>query len=279
MKNMKITEECLETMLNNITNNHYEVPADTDPFQLIKEVCYQLGNPNPVLRDDLGYSLLAQWIYKKRLFNNEQLRELYLTMNSDKMWFYRIGETNTNSVLMRSFTSLGITLLLLIDSDSPFLTDEELSELVERTVNYCSYEKDLRGYHEEYGWMHAAAHVADVLNAFAKHARFSKIHTSNILHAISKVMENALEVFQYEEDERLARALVNLIASNHLSLNDLMFWFEQVNMECEPYIAKMRRRMNWKLLYRSCISQLEKRELIKSTDLSYSNRKFDNSYL
>jgi hypothetical protein len=44
-----------------------------------------------------------------------------LTKEVCKMWFYKIGESNTDSVFMRSFTSLVITLLLKVDKDVPFL--------------------------------------------------------------------------------------------------------------------------------------------------------------
>lgn len=276
------TEKSLLTQLNEIMKNGFEVPTDTDPFVIIKEVCGHLGNPDPVLRDELGYSLLAEWIYKRRILNHQQLQELYSIMVSDNMWFYKIGEINTDSVLMRSFTSLGITLLLLVDSDTPFLTEEEWLALLERTVDYCILEKDLRGYVEETGWLHAAAHVADVFNAFAKHPKFAEKHTKYILKAINKVMENAQFVFQYEEDERFSRAISNLVYNKHLCLKELISWFDQAVIDFEPYIIGMRKRVNWKQLFRSTISQLSKRNLLHSTDISVltvSNNKFDNPYI
>ncbi|MFC5651242.1 DUF2785 domain-containing protein [Paenibacillus solisilvae] len=282
-KNRMFNEETLLSLLNKISKQQFEVPPDIEPFELIKEVCRHLGNPNPVLRDELGYSLLAEWIYKKKTLNHQQLRELYSIMVSNHMWFCRIGEINTDSVFMRSFTSLGITLLLLVDIDTPFLTIEEWEILLERTVVYCTLEKDLRGYVEENGWLHAAAHAADVLNAFAKHPNFSVNHTRFILTAINKVMENALDVFRHEEDERLARAIANLIENKHLPLEELITWFEQANIDFEPYIVRMTKRINWKHLLRSCISQLTKRKLLTdSMDksvLTTFNNLFDSPYI
>jgi hypothetical protein len=54
------TEETLLSLLNKISKLKFVVPPDIDPFELIKEVCRHLGNPNPVLRDEHGYSLLAE---------------------------------------------------------------------------------------------------------------------------------------------------------------------------------------------------------------------------
>jgi hypothetical protein len=282
-KNRLVTEKSLLTLLNRISRHQFEIPNDIDPFDVIKEVCRNLGNPDPVLRDDLGYSLLVEWIYKRRTLNHQQLRELYSVMISDNMWFYKIGEVNTDSVFMRSFTSLGISLLLSVDRDTTFLTDEEWTILLQRTLDYCTLEKDLRGYDEQKGWMHAVAHVADVLNAFAKHPNFSIKHTKYMLTAINKVMENAQDVFQYEEDERLARVIANLVDNNHLRLEDLRAWFKKTDINFEPYILGMRKRVNWKLLFRSCYSQLLKRELVPhSNDLSIltvPNNKFDNPYI
>jgi hypothetical protein len=204
-------------------------------------------------------------------------------MISDNMWFNRIGEINTESVLMRSFTSLGITLLLLVDSDINFLEHDEWIDLLQLTVDYCTQERDLRGYDDGIGWLHSAAHVADVLNALANHPNYCREHNKYILKAINMVMENAVEIFQYEEDERLSRVITSLFGNNHLTLEELLMWFEQANIDLTPYLLGMRKRVNWKLLFRSCFSQLSKRKLyhnsIDNTLLTNIKNKFENPYL
>jgi hypothetical protein len=45
-----------------IANNHYQVPENEPASQLAHEVSGLLTSPDPELRDDLAYSILARWI-------------------------------------------------------------------------------------------------------------------------------------------------------------------------------------------------------------------------
>jgi hypothetical protein len=70
------TEKSLFTILCELKSDYFEIPDNIEPFQLIKEVCRHLGNPDPVLRDELGYTLLADWIYKRKIKQTTTTRTL-----------------------------------------------------------------------------------------------------------------------------------------------------------------------------------------------------------
>ncbi|WP_164462096.1 DUF2785 domain-containing protein [Bacillus sp. FJAT-42376] len=278
---MKTADEMLKSRLVELSKNQFKPGREEDCFLLIKEVCRNLGSPDAVLRDELGYTLLAEWVYRQKLLTNDQLHELYKMMISEDMWFYKIGEIQTDSVLMRSFTSLGMTLLLKTDQDDPFLTKTDWQKALMSTVQYCTLEKDLRGYSETAGWMHAAAHVADLLTAFAEHPDFSSIHTKTLLTCMERIMENAKTVFKDEEDERLARSLKALVQHSHLSADEMLDWFARIPLEAESYINGYRKRINWKHLFRASLLQLHKKDLFSQERLSseLTRSRFNNPYI
>src|SRR5882724_4629093 len=50
-----------------ISQNHYVVPQNQSAAALAQELSQLLGSPNPELRDDLAYSILARWIARTNI--------------------------------------------------------------------------------------------------------------------------------------------------------------------------------------------------------------------
>src|SRR6476469_891387 len=50
-----------------IAKHHYEVPSGESASALAGELSAMLASPDPELRDDLAYSILARWIYRGNL--------------------------------------------------------------------------------------------------------------------------------------------------------------------------------------------------------------------
>ena len=59
-----------------IAKNHYAIPAGQEAFPLAKELSVYLGLPDPELRDDLAYSMLAVWITRQKKFSPDELLTL-----------------------------------------------------------------------------------------------------------------------------------------------------------------------------------------------------------
>src|SRR5688572_4358630 len=59
-----------------IVKADYAVPPNEQLMPLARELSAMLASPDPELRDEFGYSILAAWIFQKRLIEPAPLREL-----------------------------------------------------------------------------------------------------------------------------------------------------------------------------------------------------------
>nr|WP_242069344.1 DUF2785 domain-containing protein [Paenibacillus dendritiformis] len=82
--------------------------------------------------------------------------------------FYRIGSEGDSTVFTRSFSVLPIALILRRHRQKPFLDLAEFQQVKHSLISYVQEEKDLRGYVNEGGWAHSAAHAADALTELVR---------------------------------------------------------------------------------------------------------------
>src|SRR5215475_3924508 len=59
-----------------IAENRYAVPEGEKAFALAKELSANLKLSDPELRDDLAYSILAEWILHQSVLNGDELLAL-----------------------------------------------------------------------------------------------------------------------------------------------------------------------------------------------------------
>jgi hypothetical protein len=191
-----------------IARNHYSVPTNQSADVLANELSSLLASPDPELRDDLAYSILARWIYRGLL---SQPTLIVLTDTWRANLKDGLGETGTNSVLKRSFSALSLASMARREVAAPFMGAERYHQLVSNGIAYLQSERDLRGYDAKLHWIHATAHTADLLAALAGNARLTQEESSGILSAISARLSTASDVFTQGEQDRLAAATVAVV--------------------------------------------------------------------
>lgn len=192
-----------------IVKNEFAVPKGESANALAQELSSFLGSPDPELRDDLAYSIFSNWIYRRELLSNSTLVELTDTWRANLK--DGLGETNTNSVLKRSFSALCLSLLATRETKAPFMGEERYHQLVTEAVDYLKAERDLRGYDAKLHWIHATAHTADLLAALAASSYLTATEQVEILNAISSRLATASEIYTQGEQDRLAAAVVELL--------------------------------------------------------------------
>ena len=192
------------------------VPAGESAAGLLGEIDELLASRDPFLRDQLGYGLAQQWILRERLLSPEEARELTRTWTT---WLGRgLGESGTDTVLVRSFAALDLSLFAALDLEAPFLDDAGFAALLDGALDHLANERDLRGWEPEVGWIHATAHTADLLRFLARSPRLDGDAQARILEGIAlRMTEPGPPVFTFDEDERLAAAVVALLAREDLS--------------------------------------------------------------
>jgi hypothetical protein len=191
-----------------ISRNQYAVPENESADGLAIELSSLLASPDPELRDDLAYSILARWIYRGRV-SDPTLISLTDAWSANLQ--AGLGETGTNSVLLRSFSALCLASMARRETKAPFMGADRYHRLVSAAINYLQAERDLRGYDPKLHWIHATAHTGDLLAGLAGDARLTEDEQSSILRGISARLTTAPAVFTQGEQDRLAAAVLSVI--------------------------------------------------------------------
>jgi len=210
-----------------IAANRYEVLEGGKAFALAKELRGYLKSSDPELRDDLAYSILATWVLEKNAFSVEELLALEAEWRGNLK--AGIGENGTDSVFGRSFSALCLAAIAERELKSQFLGEERYRKLLEAALEYLRDEKDLRGFDEKKGWIHATAHTADLIAALARHPLFTEADQAKVLEALGKRVETARVIFSFGEQDRLANALAAMAGRADFNLAGFELWVNRMD--------------------------------------------------
>jgi len=193
-----------------IKATEFAVPKGEAPLPLILELSDALRSPDPEIRDGFAYEIPAAWIYEKKLLGPDDLRVLLRKWTANLR--SGIGDATGDSVLLRSFSALDLSVLAAHDLQAPFLTSAEFESLLSDALTYLRDERDVRGFTPPVGWRHSCAHTADLLKFLSRNPHLKAADHVRILDAVqAKVTRVGDPVYVWGEDERLARALVSLV--------------------------------------------------------------------
>ena len=247
-----------------IVDNRYAVPAGRAPAELLEALTPLLGSRDPVLRDQYAYSIIAAWVYQKRLLSAAELRHFI------RVWSDNFRDAN---VLRRSFSALALSTVAALDNVQPFLTQEEFNDLLARTIAYLHAERDLRGFDPRVGWVHATAHTADLLKFLARSKNLQPAQQREIAEAIAGRLATADVALTHGEDERLARVFISLFARPDADLAMLRDELQHCNVPA--FAADERvliRRENTKHFFKSLLALLTLDERFADTQLGRDSR-------
>lgn len=254
---MKLSEQALKDQLITLAEKGFELPEESNIFQRTQEMLPHLGAVDSELRDDLIYSCLASWMLNEaELYSEDEYQALLQRLLGDEHLFYRIGESGTDSIFMRSFSLLLLPLILAAHQRRPFLSRDQLLQLKERLFAYLEQEQDRRGFVEEEdkGWAHAVAHAADTLDELAHCQELKADDLNDILGQIRQQVAHAQLVYNFEEDERLCTPVISCLSRKLLKEPDVRSWLDEfvpLAQETEPFPDSYRQAVNIKLFLRS----------------------------
>jgi len=192
-----------------IVDDKYAAPPGSDLAALTTELLEMLASPDPELRDDIAYSTLATWIYQARVIDPDALHPVVSRLVENLT--DGVGERGTDRIFKRSFSALTLSTVVARDNAAPFLTPEEFHRIEHAALAYLDAEQDLRGYEAEHGWMHSAAHTADLLKFIGRSRFLDRAGQGALLDGIARKLKTAAIVFTHGEDERFARALLSIV--------------------------------------------------------------------
>ncbi|MHB1682335.1 MAG: DUF2785 domain-containing protein [Bacilli bacterium] len=203
---MRETELAVDVeFLRKVVNEDGLLPRTVSAWSLIEN----FASPDAHLRDKLSYSLIAQLILRNSLAD-DHYEELLRIATDEAHLFLRIGETDSDSVFMRSFSVLLVPLVIDRADQSASLPQDLVQSVTESVLRYASSERDWRGYVPGKGWAHAVAHTADALAACALHPATTGEQVKRILESIRQ-LAMLPSPLGYLEDDRLAMAAFSII--------------------------------------------------------------------
>jgi hypothetical protein len=243
-----------------IAHNDYRVPPGESAATLIMELSDELGSPDSELRDGLAYEISATWIYNG-LLTSEEIHPLL--RKCEKNLGIGLGEQGTDTILLRSFSALELSVIAALDTKKPFLSDDEFEQLLASAVSYMNKERDLRGYDPQTGWMHATAHDADLLKFLGRNTHLKPTDQVKILDTIGKKTGQDGHVFVFCENERMAAAVLSLIRRKDFDQQSFGSWLAHFPTQSEALwatpqlnLAEFAAVQNSKDLLRSLLVQL-----------------------
>ena len=229
-----------------ITKNEFVPPPPATVAQLAPELVTLLGSPDSELRDDLAATILTQWIYQKKLLGPDELRTMAgrLTANLRE----GIGQTGTDAVLRRSFSALLLSVIAARNNETPFLSPGEIDGLLDASLAYFRDERDVRGFDEQKGWMHSAAHTADLLKFLARSPTLVPAAQRRILDAVTDKLRQAPVAFAAGEDERIARIPISIVRRDDVDREAFGSWLDSMARLAafpeQPSVAALRSMTN-----------------------------------
>src|SRR5262245_21097888 len=209
-----------------IAKNAFEPPAGTTAAALAPELVANLGSTDPELRDDLSATILTAWIYRQKRLAPDDLRPIVATLGANLR--AGIGETNTDTVLRRSFSALTLSIVAARDNESPFLTAAEHAALLDAALEYFRDERDIRGFDAAKGWMHSAAHTADLLKFLARSTNLPAGAQARMLDALAAKHQSAAAPFAQGEDERMARIVISIVRRADFDRTAFRAWLDRM---------------------------------------------------
>ncbi|HEY5266860.1 MAG TPA: DUF2785 domain-containing protein [Acidimicrobiales bacterium] len=184
----------------------------------LDELIGLLASTDPKLRDDLAYCQLAIRIESGT--EDQHLREL-----GDQL----VVALSDEAVQTRTFSALVLGCIVERSNHIDLLARETLLRWLNSFANWYRSETDLRGWDEELGWLHAVAHGAGAIGAFAG---APELQEDDLVALLALVVDRLLTptsfVFREQEDERLGRAAAIILCRSEMSNFAATVWLESV---------------------------------------------------
>lgn len=217
------------------------------PTNMLDEMIKNIGSTDPILRDKLIYTAFWTLISKDHL-DIYQLEYILNNLLENKLLIKNIEQPSSDDVFTRSFTSLVYAAILEYDAKKQTIDVDLIRKVIDTTHEYMTKENDLRGYVENKGWAHAAAHGADLLDSLIKHPIATEEDARKVLQHIARFITIA-NGYQDDEEERLSYAFVTL-TKHHLQESEIIDWLLELhqlladkqanaNSTLQPYYAQL----------------------------------------
>ncbi|HWG02405.1 MAG TPA: DUF2785 domain-containing protein [Trebonia sp.] len=183
-----------------------------------------LRSPDPAERDDIAYLGMVQ-----RVGSGAEDDDL-IALGDEMAARLTDGEIQT-----RTFGALILGNVVERDQATGLASRDAVLRWRDAFAGWYAAERDLRGWDEGLGWLHAVAHGADTLATFGRSARLDRDDLRGLLDlGCARMLAPTEFVLRDQEDDRLGYALALVLARAELAADDSVGWLRPV---CAAFAA------------------------------------------
>ncbi len=154
-----------------------------------------LGDPDPVIRDEVGFASIDEFIYSDK-FPSKWCADLLQDLFSSQFVF-------SDLLVKRSFSLLVVSAVICVDYEKQSI---DLRWALEQLRLYLKFENEWIGNCEKVGLVHNLAHFADAIGPLVTHPSSTKELRDEILLLVETTLEKTKGTdFVLGEVERLER--------------------------------------------------------------------------
>lgn len=241
-----MTAETLKLQLTQIKKDNYVINCESSYYSYALDMLKHIGTTDGSLRDDLIYDIFSKWVNQNR-FSTQQL-QTFLTICIDNQHLMKcIGAKNDDTVFARTFSALIIALILYSHNQNPFLPEHVIVETKNIIIEYYTKEIDLRGYIDNKGWAHSAAHGADVIDELAQSTVLGKEDLQKLLTTLKLKICHGKYVYIDGEPDRISVAARSILMRNEIDKDDIVLWlesFKKNNLTSDSSIEQYHQKIN-----------------------------------
>jgi Protein of unknown function (DUF2785) len=189
-----------------VIEQDFRLPAGLSQADAVIELSAALRSPDPVLRDEQAFSVLAGLVPE---LDSAQRRRL-----GDE-FAHRLADPEIQA---RTFAALILAAVVEAGEYEPgWLAAFEA---------WYPAETDLRGYDPVLGWLHAVAHGADLLGTFGRCPRVAPARLLDL--AAARLLAPTDYVFADQEDDRVAHAVALTLTRAELTRGEAVGWLTAI---------------------------------------------------
>jgi len=188
------------------------------PDQTAQDLASCLGDPDPFLRDKIGYEGLTATLRSGTV--SEATRRTLIASLSTALKMDDAGG------FQAPFAALALAELARTDRVEAFLSAQERMDLAASAATYLSGVSDYRAFSDSEGWRHGVAHGADFAMQLSLNPNVPVDSLLALREAVTEQITPASgHAYTHGEPERLARPILFMAARGDIPAEDWQAWF------------------------------------------------------
>jgi hypothetical protein len=225
-----MNEHRLKNLLRSIVDNDFKPLESPTPREIVHHFYKFLGSTDPELRDELIFSVMANWIYKG-VYTQEDIYKIAETLVQDEYILNGIGRENDDSVFVRSATALQLWAIVVTQKKKNFIPFNIIGTIFEKTMRLLQEEIDYRTYVPNKGWANSISHTANILMELVQLPEMKKPWILMILNSIcDKVLQPGFR-FPGDEIDHLAAPVAEILLREILLEEEILPCFEKMKIQ------------------------------------------------